>query len=84
MHKTSPCGKVTTTFSAETAQFPPGGSRKIYSLLFRIYGKVQGVFFRDYTIEMAKRYGLVGFVSNLKDGSVYGEAEGSVDNLGLL
>lgn len=53
-----------------------GDGCRLYSLLFRIYGKVQGVFFRDFTVETARLHGLVGFVSNLNDGSVYGEVEG--------
>jgi acylphosphatase len=43
----------------------------------RIYGKVQGVFFRASTQQQAKSMGLTGFVRNEKDGSVYLEAEGN-------
>ena len=81
MRKTSsPC----STFTAETCHRSLEDRKKLYSLLFRIHGHVQGVFFRDYSVEMAKRCGLVGFVSNLKDGSVYGEAEGDVGQLVLM
>jgi Acylphosphatases len=41
-----------------------------------IKGKVQGVFFRLTTKAVADQVGVRGFVVNLKDGSVYIEAEG--------
>jgi acylphosphatase len=41
-----------------------------------VKGKVQGVFFRAYTKQKAESLGLVGFVKNKADGSVYIEAEG--------
>ena len=42
----------------------------------RIYGKVQGVFFRKYAQMTAQSLGLGGFVRNEPDGSVYAEVEG--------
>lgn len=42
----------------------------------KVYGKVQGVFFRASTQEKAQQLGLKGFVRNEKDGTVYMEAEG--------
>lgn len=35
-----------------------------------IYGRVQGVFFRDYTRQKAEELGLTGWVKNCSDGSV--------------
>ncbi|MBE0585617.1 MAG: acylphosphatase [Desulfofustis sp.] len=35
-----------------------------------IYGRVQGVFFRDYTCRKAEELGLTGWVRNCRDGSV--------------
>ncbi len=43
----------------------------------KIYGQVQGVFFRASTQEKAQQLGLKGFVRNEKDGTVYVEAEGA-------
>ena len=36
----------------------------------RIFGRVQGVFFRAWTVEEATRRGLAGWVRNRRDGSV--------------
>jgi len=50
-------------------------------LNIRVYGRVQGVFFRSHTYDEAERLGLVGFVRNEADGSVYIEAEGEQEVL---
>jgi acylphosphatase len=46
-----------------------------------VSGKVQGVFFRASTKEMAERLGINGFVRNESDGSVYMEVEGEEERL---
>jgi len=46
-------------------------------LHIKIKGKVQGVWFRKYTLEKANRLNLLGFVQNKTDGSVYVEVEGN-------
>lgn len=43
----------------------------------KVKGRVQGVWFRKYTKEAAKSYGLNGFVRNQPDGCVYIEVEGA-------
>ncbi|CAN5882979.1 acylphosphatase [soil metagenome] len=53
-------------------------------LTLRIYGTVQGVFFRQSTQEKAQELNLTGFVRNERDGSVYVEAEGDPQSLGKL
>jgi len=45
-------------------------------LTIRIYGRVQGVFFRETAEKEAQRLGLKGFVRNEPDSSVYIEVEG--------
>lgn len=50
----------------------------------RVYGKVQGVFFRASTQDKAQQLGLKGFVQNEADGTVYLEAEGEPDVLKQL
>ncbi|MEI2758809.1 MAG: acylphosphatase [Bacteroidia bacterium] len=47
------------------------------TVAIEITGKVQGVFFRKYTLQTGRRLNLCGFVRNLTDGSVYVEATGS-------
>ncbi len=47
----------------------------------RVYGKVQGVFFRANTVRMANEFKVVGWVKNEEDGSVIIAAEGEKDTL---
>ena len=42
-----------------------------------VHGLVQGVYFRQYTWQEARRLGLVGWVANQPDGTVRVVAEGS-------
>ncbi|MBN2156290.1 MAG: acylphosphatase [Candidatus Lokiarchaeota archaeon] len=46
-----------------------------------VSGKVQGVFFRANTADVANRLGVTGYVRNLSDGKVEVVAEGSHDKL---
>ena len=41
-----------------------------------ITGRVQGVFFRQNTLEKARELGISGYVKNRLDGTVYAEAQG--------
>lgn len=56
----------------------------MYSLVFRVYGQVQGVNFRSAAVREACKHGLVGFICNTHDGSVYGEAEGTQGSIDKL
>lgn len=47
----------------------------------KISGKVQGVYFRASTKDIAEKFGINGFARNEKDGSVYIAAEGEDENL---
>ena len=49
-----------------------------------ISGKVQGVFFRKYTIEAAMKAGVSGFVMNTVKGDVYIEATGTETEIAAL
>lgn len=53
-------------------------------LHMRIYGDVQGVFFRANTKERADALGLTGWVRNREDGSVECVAEGEKEKLEKL
>ena len=46
------------------------------SLQAIVYGRVQGVFFRDFVSGHARELGLAGYVCNLPDGAVEVRAEG--------
>lgn len=50
----------------------------------KVQGKVQGIFYRASTKEMAQKLEIKGFVKNLEDGSVYIEAEGDKARLDEL
>ena len=51
------------------------------TLKVRIHGRVQGVFFRHHTKQMADALGLSGLVRNCADGSVEAICSGSTDAL---
>lgn len=53
----------------------------IQHLNIKIYGQVQGVFFRVSAKEEAEKLGIKGFARNERDGTVYIEAEGDEVNL---
>ncbi len=48
---------------------------------FRVHGVVQGVGYRYFTVTMAERLDLVGWVANAADGTVVTEAEGRPEAL---
>ncbi len=58
------------------------GREKVIRML--ISGRVQGVFFRAYTRDEARRLGLRGWVRNLPDGRVEVLAQGDPDKLRSL
>jgi acylphosphatase len=49
-----------------------------------VYGRVQGVFFRDFVARRATELGLTGYVRNLPDGSVEVLTEGERNQLEKL
>lgn len=51
---------------------------------FLVAGRVQGVYFRQSTAELARQLGLQGWVRNLPDGRVEGLASGSSEALAAL
>lgn len=51
---------------------------------FKISGQVQGVFFRQTTRQQAELLGITGWVRNLPDGSVEGQASGDEASLNTL
>lgn len=63
---------------------PVPSTRIMKRLEARIYGHVQGVFFRDTTRSKAQRRGIRGWVRNEPDGSVKVVAEGIEEKLEQL
>ena len=54
------------------------------AMRFLVKGTVQGIFFRQFVRENAKKLELTGFVRNLSDGDVEVIAEGEGENLKKL
>jgi acylphosphatase len=54
------------------------------SASIRVVGKVQGVWFRDFTKKTATKYNLTGWVKNNIDGSVILLVEGNIENINAL
>lgn len=50
-------------------------------LNIKIYGLVQGIFYRATAKEEAGKFNITGFARNAEDSSVYIEAEGEEENL---
>ncbi|CAB4002296.1 acylphosphatase-1 [Paramuricea clavata] len=59
-------------------------SRRLLSLDFEVFGKVQGVFFRKWTERKSKEFGLVGWVKNTKVSTVTGQLQGEKQNIDLM
>lgn len=49
-----------------------------------IQGKVQGVFFREFINKAARKFGLKGYVKNMRDNSVDVVAEGDEESINSL
>jgi acylphosphatase len=52
--------------------------------LVRVYGHVQGVWFRDWTIREARALGIDGWVRNRRDGTVEALIAGGADALDAM
>ncbi|KAL0640246.1 hypothetical protein Q9L58_000807 [Maublancomyces gigas] len=48
---------------------------------FLVHGDVQGVFFRKFTVEKATSHSLTGYVRNIGNGKVEGEAQGEEESI---
>lgn len=59
----------------------PGPAAGWASVEVRLAGRVQGVGFRTFTLEVARRLGVAGYVMNTRDGGVRAYAEGPRESL---
>ena len=50
----------------------------------RIYGRVQGVFFRQWAVHQARELGVTGWIRNLPDGSVEALVAGNEDKVSKM
>ena len=50
----------------------------------RLFGRVQGVFFRQWTLDQARALGVAGWVRNRSDGSLEAHLEGEQDAVAQL
>ncbi len=57
------------------------GAEDYSSATIIVDGRVQGVYFRKFTVENARILGLTGFAQNLPDGRVKVFAEGKTDSI---
>ncbi|XP_044126769.1 acylphosphatase-2-like [Bufo gargarizans] len=59
-------------------------STGLWSVDYEVYGDVQGVFFRKYTEDQAKRVAVVGWVKNTPHGTVTGQVQGSKEKVEIM
>ncbi|XP_048374664.1 acylphosphatase-2 [Sphaerodactylus townsendi] len=56
-------------------------SASLISVDYEVFGNVQGVCFRMYAEEKARRVGVVGWVRNSRQGTVTGQVQGPEDKV---
>ncbi|XP_063157584.1 acylphosphatase-2 [Candoia aspera] len=56
-------------------------SRILKSVDYEVFGRVQGVCFRMYTEDKARKEGVVGWVKNTRQGTVTGQVQGPEDKV---
>ncbi|KAM3920595.1 acylphosphatase-2-like [Leptodactylus fuscus] len=59
-------------------------STGLWSVDYEVHGDVQGVFFRKYTEDQAKRVAVVGWVKNTPHGTVTGQVQGSKEKVEIM
>jgi acylphosphatase len=57
------------------------GKKRVHVI---VEGRVQGVFFRAYTSDQAKKLGLAGWVRNRPEGTVEAVVEGDADSVDTM
>ncbi|XP_038407189.1 acylphosphatase-2 isoform X1 [Canis lupus familiaris] len=59
-------------------------ARPLKSVDYEVFGRVQGVCFRMYTEDEAKKIGVVGWVKNTSKGTVTGQVQGPEDKVNSM
>ncbi|XP_076990339.1 acylphosphatase-2 isoform X2 [Tamandua tetradactyla] len=59
-------------------------ARPLKSVDYEVFGRVQGVCFRMYTEEEAKKLGVVGWVKNTSKGTVAGQVQGPEEKVNSM
>ncbi|XP_069643817.1 acylphosphatase-2 isoform X1 [Haliaeetus albicilla] len=59
-------------------------SGALKSVDYEVFGRVQGVCFRMYTEEEARKLGVVGWVKNTSQGTVTGQVQGPEDKVNAI
>ncbi|XP_075353180.1 acylphosphatase-2 isoform X6 [Mycteria americana] len=59
-------------------------SGALKSVDYEVFGRVQGVCFRMYTEEEARKLGVVGWVKNTHQGTVTGQVQGPEDKVNAM
>ncbi|XP_034620282.1 acylphosphatase-2 isoform X5 [Trachemys scripta elegans] len=54
------------------------------SVDYEVFGRVQGVCFRMYTEDEARKMGVVGWVKNTRQGTVTGQVQGPEDKVNAI
>ncbi|XP_019363664.1 PREDICTED: acylphosphatase-2 isoform X3 [Gavialis gangeticus] len=54
------------------------------SVDYEVFGRVQGVCFRMYTEDEARKLGVVGWVKNTRQGTVTGQVQGPEDKVNAI
>ncbi|XP_053316190.1 acylphosphatase-2 isoform X1 [Spea bombifrons] len=59
-------------------------ANKLKSVDYEVFGRVQGVCFRMYTEDEARKLGVVGWVKNTRQGTVAGQVQGPEDKVNSM
>ncbi|CAM4656545.1 unnamed protein product [Lepidochelys kempii] len=59
-------------------------SGALKSVDYEVFGRVQGVCFRMYTEDEARKMGVVGWVKNTRQGTVTGQVQGPEDKVNAM
>ncbi|PNI66223.1 ACYP2 isoform 7 [Pan troglodytes] len=59
-------------------------ARSLKSVDYEVFGRVQGVCFRMYTEDEARKIGVVGWVKNTSKGTVTGQVQGPEDKVNSM